>query len=185
MAYRHQQYASTGRRRATRSVCSRAKAGAIVGAYGVPALVTSPARRRRNARVWTAIVLTALFTATLAPATAHGAGTLAITLVPSVTLGEPGDPVTLTATVTDAGVPVTTGQVRFTSQADPDDHDVDVDSNGMASFTYQLRAGYTSFEARYYPGGTGATTLAWGRTDTTTTLDTLTSLKQGARSTRT
>lgn len=179
MASGHHEDASTGRGRPTRSVCSRAKAGPIVGAYGVPALVTSPARHRRTARVWSAIVLTAVFAAALAPATAQGAGTLAITLVPSVTLGEPGDPTTLTATVTDAGVPVTSGFVRFTSQADPDDHDVDVDSNGVASFTYQLRAGYTSFDARYYPGGTGATTFAWGRTDTSATLDAPATTKQG------
>lgn len=141
-------------------------------------MVTSPVRRHRNPRVWTAIVLASLVIATLAPATVRAAGTIEITLVPSVSLGEPGDPITLTATVTDAGVPVTTGFVRFTSQADSDLHDVDV-VDGVAAYEYQLRAGYTSFEARYSDGGATATTWAWGRADTTTTLDTLTSLKQG------
>jgi flagellar hook capping protein FlgD len=126
-----------------------------------------------------AILLTALLGMTLAPAAARGAGQIEITLVPSITLGDPNDPITLTATVTEGGIPVTTGLVRFQSQADPDSHDVDVDSNGVATYDDELRAGYTSWEARYYPGGTGATTSAWGRTDTTTTLELPATMKQG------
>ena len=46
---RHHEDGSTARGRATRSVCSRANADVIVGSNGVPALVTSPVRRHRNA----------------------------------------------------------------------------------------------------------------------------------------
>ncbi len=126
-----------------------------------------------------AILLTSLLGMTMAPAAALGAGTIEVTLVPSITLGDPDDPITLTATVTDAGVPVTTDFVRFQRQGDPDHHDVPVDSNGVATYDDQLRAGYTSWTARHYPGGTGATTWAWGRTDTTSSLDMPATMKQG------
>ena len=76
-------------------------------------------------------------------------------------------------------MPVTTDFVRFQRQGDSDHHDVPVDSNGVATYDDQLQAGYTSWTARHYPGGTGATTWAWGRTDTTSSLDMPATMKQG------
>ncbi len=127
-----------------------------------------------------AIIVTALLAMTLPPAAALGAGTIEITLVPSAILGDPGDPITLTATVTDDGGPVTTGYVLFERLGESfSPVNIDVDSNGVAVFDDELRSGYRNWRVRYSAGGGLVTTSAWGRADTTSTLDMLTSLKQG------